>query len=137
MALIVKSYVFLGEPRHHLEPYGMMTREPGDVVALLTNIARSIVILYISLCLYSHTAHSQTTPDDIITFDRIKLSLGMPQRTVMTALAPEYNLVHVGGGVLWDVQTKSGESVGSLRFEDGKLVIIQKRWGTQKQKGLY
>jgi hypothetical protein len=127
----------LGRVRERVDPrpHRRRTRPRGG--ARYPARLRSIVIFWISLCLYTHTALSQTTPDDIIIFDRIKLTLGMPQRTVMTILAPEFDLVNVGGtGFLWHVQSKIGNNyVGSLRFEDGKLVVIQKRWGTlERQK---
>jgi hypothetical protein len=73
-----------------------------------------------------------------VTFGSTRLVLGMPENAVIAKLTAEYNLVNVGGtGYLWSVQAKHGppfEQYGSLRFQDGKLIVVQKHWGPENQQ---
>src|SRR6516165_10233039 len=95
---------------------------------IIANIVWFAVVLSLSVTIPG-LAYSQTAQDTIITFDTTELTLGLPQEYVMAALRPKYDLVNVGGtGYLWIVQTKPGpfppKMLGSLRFQDGKLVVI-------------
>jgi hypothetical protein len=118
---------------------GMAQLTERVFTGIIANIVWFAVVLSLSVTVPDHFSYSQAAQNTIITFDTIGLALGLPQESVMAALRAKYDLVNVGGtGYLWHVRTKPGpfppRILGSLRFQDGKLVVIQKSWGPEDQK---
>jgi hypothetical protein len=97
-----------------------------------SEIAVAILVAAFVLSLGHFWAYGQDVRGSV-TFGSVRLVLGMPENAVIAKLAAEYDLVNVGGtGILWSVQAKHGppfEVYGSVRFQDGKLIVVQKRWG--------
>lgn len=102
-----------------------------------SKITAAIVVAAVILCLSHFWAYGEEARGSI-TLGSVRLVLGMPEKAVIAALTPEYDVVNVGGtGYLWHVQGKHGppfEVYGSLRFQDGKLIVVQKSWGPENQQ---
>ena len=74
------------------------------------------------------------TSHDAIELGATKLSIGMPQDSVIAKLAEEYKVEKEGGG--WLIEQKEGPPfppVANIAFENGKLQEVRKYWGPEDQ----
>jgi hypothetical protein len=87
--------------------------------------------------------HANPQSDAFITMGGVKLSLGMPQDTVIAHLVEQFTLrKQSGSGAegVWMVFPKTVppyDAVASLSFKNGKLTAVLKYWGpADQQKGV-
>ena len=98
---------------------------------------KMIVVAILALSLGFVEARGQAVQDSIF-LGNVKLSLGMPQETVIAALGRSYQVANGGEDQSSFLVTPKNVPpfmvIGNVAFTDGKLTSIMKYWSPEDQK---